>query len=91
MTDKYSASHPEALLDAQNKLAQHVKITEALQALNGGAAGSKAEPNTEIRTVASPDWQGQPPHNVNMNLGLPGVPIADFEANHRRACEVARV
>ena len=87
MNDKYSSSHPEALMAAQNKLALYVKITEALQALSSSGPGpaGAGQPNTEPRTVASPDWQGEPPHNVNVNLGLPGVSIADFNAAHRCA------
>ena len=87
---KYQGSHEEKLTSLQDSLKEETGVIEALKAYNdgGGSARESSAVVTAVtahvdRTLASPDWQGEPPHNFRKRLAdLQSVPLADFKSNH---------
>jgi len=86
LVQKYQGSHEEKLTSLQDSLKEETGIIEALKAYNNGGGStreSSAPATAQVdRTLASPDWQGEPPHNFRKRLELQPVPLADFKSNH---------
>ena len=53
--EKYGASHPEKLLEVQNKIAEGMKVTEALTAL--GDASKTVDASRQGRGKDPEQWQ----------------------------------
>eukprot|EP00434_Breviolum_minutum_P027760 symbB.v1.2.024555.t1/scaffold2333.1/size82048/2 len=98
LVQKYQGSHEEKLTSLQDSLKEETGIIEALKAYNDGGGSTRgssasAPATAQVdRTLASPDWQGEPPHNFRKRLELQPVPLADFKSNHtsQAACVLAR-
>ena len=85
--EKYGASHPEKLLEVQNKIGEEMKVTEALTALSDASKTVDASGQRGLRqgsrTVATPDWQSEPPININKVISVASIPLEEFERPHR--------
>ena len=83
LEQKYQGSHEEKLTSLQDSLKEETGIIEAFKAYNDGGGstrGSSAPATAQVdRTLASPDWQGEPPHNFRKRLELQPVPLADLQ------------
>ena len=66
----------------QDEVAAETSVTRAVKDYNGDTsvnrqASSQATPD---RTLASPQWDGDPPLNLNLRLSLTPVAISEFDA-----------
>ena len=84
MEQKYGKSHAEGMVSMHNAIAEELGIKEALSALSPSTAASKQGQDSQNRTTAAPDWQGEPPQNPLKVLSLEAKELAEFEQSERR-------
>eukprot|EP00435_Cladocopium_sp_Y103_P035738 s1345_g9.t1 len=85
LQEKYKSIQAGALKDFEDSIKQELKISNALKGFRDGSTGQGSttgpRPNP-TRTLAAPDWDGEPPQNFRQVLALTGVPLSDFESNN---------
>lgn len=74
---KYQASHAEPLKALQDKISQETNIQTAVKTHTMSSAAAASGGVT--RTLASPDWDGNPPWNWRKSLSLSSIAVADFD------------
>ena len=75
---KFSASHAEPLKKLSEKISQATSIHTVLRKIETGSSGRGASQ----RTMASPQWDNDPPVNWMRSLSLAGIDVADFDTNN---------
>lgn len=87
--NKYLASHPTALKAMEDKILSEKDVSTALQRHAGdtvsavpptGSSSSVANPAS--RTLATPDFDGQPRPNHDRRVNFDEKPLDDFNAAH---------
>lgn len=73
---KFAATHGDALKKLEEKISQATDVQNALRRVHGGSS----EVNGSNRTMASPQWENNPPVNWRKLLNLAGISVADFDA-----------
>ena len=93
--EKYKSIQASSLKNFEDSIKGEAKITKALTAYKDGVAvqGSTLSPgkSNPVRTMASPDWDGEPPKNFKQVLALTGIPLADFEGNNTLLCKMMNI
>ena len=86
LQEKYKTIQATALKKMEVSIKENTKISNALKALTEGTGPSTSGANpgrpTPNRTLASPDWDGEPPVNVAQSLSIPTIPVSEFESNN---------
>ena len=61
-----------------------IAVTRAVKDHSGDTSVSRQgdPPATPDRTLASPQWDGDPPLNLNLRLALTPVAISEFDAGN---------
>ena len=84
--EKYKTIQSAAMKKMEVSIKENSKISTALKALNEGTGSSTSGANsgrpTPNRTLASPEWDGEPPMNVARSLAIPTSPVSEFESNN---------
>ena len=79
ISQKYQATHGDALKKMTEKLDSAMEIQKALTATIT-PSGGQSSTTTRTRTLATPDWDGETVINLRQRLNLTGISIPDFEA-----------
>lgn len=83
MEQKYGRSHTDGMVLLQNSIAEEVGVKEALSSI-ATSTTAKATHETQSRTAAAPDWQGEPPQNPSKVLTVSqSKELAEFEKDDR--------
>lgn len=76
---KFAGTHADALKKLEEKVSQEtVDVQKAIQRLHSNSS----EAGGNQRTMASPQWENNPPLNWRKLMNLDGVPVADFDATN---------
>ncbi|CAL1165228.1 unnamed protein product [Cladocopium goreaui] len=78
---KYQSTHVDSLKLITDKINQETAIKSAIKN-HQGAASLASGGGTMQRTLASPDWDGNPPLNWRKSVLLSSVSMADFDAGN---------
>ena len=76
---KFAFSHQDPLKKLEEKIGQDTTTQKALQAIMDTTSSSQA---TQSRTMASPQWDNNPPVNFRKSMNLAVISVADFDANN---------
>jgi len=76
---KFAFSHQDPLKKLEEKIGQDTTTQKALQAMMDSTSSSAA---TQSRTMASPQWDNNPPVNFRKSMNLAVISVADFDANN---------
>ena len=75
---KFASSHQDPLKKLEEKIGQDTTVHKALQTLMESSTSSGAQ----ARTLASPQWDNNPPVNFRKSINLAMISLADFDANN---------
>ena len=82
MKNKYTASHAHALKVLNDNISSQKDILEALKGVAGESSESVPSPSPcQSRTLASPDFQGQPVPNFERRVDFEEMTMDDFKAS----------
>ena len=87
MTNKYSGSHPIALKRVEDSIAAEKDVASALQSQAADIApvapaiSGSAAVVTPARTLACPDFDGEPTPNFERWVEFDAKPLADFNSS----------
>ena len=76
---KFISSHQDSLKKLEEKISQDTTIQKAIQAMTDSNGSSQA---TQSRTLATPQWDNNPPVNFRKGINLAVISVADFDANN---------
>ena len=82
---KFAGSHQDPLAKLDEAVSQEASVQNAIKMTHAPRASSAAA-GGQARTLASPQWDNDPPINWRKTLPLTPVSIADFDANNTFLC-----
>ena len=86
---KYDCIQAQSMKTIEASIKEDVGITNAIKAFNDGGAATTSGRSTSgttpvpaVRTLASPDWDGEQPVSVQQTFTIPAISLADFQSGN---------
>ena len=78
VNQKFAATHADAIKKLEETISQETQIQSVIRRLESNASAAAGG----SRTMASPQWDNDPPVNWQRTLSLAGVSVADFDSSN---------